>query len=70
MYFYVFLAVLMFLSMFLKNVFHKDVKHVFNVFYLQINVFNIYGVKREPLDTVKADVNQLIARCWCRWFEQ
>ena len=40
-----FLAVLMFLCMFFKNVFYKDVKNMFFMFfYLQINVFNNYGI--------------------------
>ena len=42
-----FLAVLMFLCMFFKKkYFYKDVKNMFFfVFYLQINVFNIYDMR-------------------------
>jgi len=41
-----FLAVLMFLRMFLKKRFYESVINMFFVFfYLQINVFNIYAVK-------------------------
>jgi len=42
MYFYVFLAVFIFLHVF-KKMFYESVKNVFYVFYLQINVFNIYA---------------------------
>jgi len=43
MYFYVYLAVLMFYACVFKNVCYESVINMFfYVFYLQINVFNIY----------------------------
>jgi len=45
-----FLAVLMFFMHVFKKIFYKSVKNMFfYVFYLQINVFNIYAVYRSEV---------------------